>query len=313
MRNRKRVLILAEIIMALIVLFFTFAFLREQNGSVKPRVSVIVDNADANCWAAFLYGIKTAAAEQDVEYFAVSAGTSVTFDELLALMEEETKNGASALIVQPTADMDADVVAERIGSVPLVFPEQTDAGVSVAPDNYAMGQALGEQILADYRDNLSGKQIGIVQQQDDTEAAKLREQGLRDALRGSKAAISWSYVGDTAETELSDCSRVDIVAALDDAGTVLTAETAAAGNLRGAVVYGIGTSTDAIYYLDTGEIKCLVVPDEFERGYRSVTEIAGELTQLFYQAQGATIGYTALRRDMLFGETGQQILYTMSQ
>ena len=35
-------------------------------------------------------------------------------------------------------------------------------------------------------------------------------------------------------------------------------EYAAANNLHGALVYGIGNSTEAVYYLDTGIVGCLV-------------------------------------------------------
>lgn len=314
MRSERKKFAIAELLMALVVLVSTVAFLRQQGEDEKPRVSVLVENPDDNGWAAFIYGLKTAAAENGVEYFMVSAEASMTFEEKLELMEEELHGGADALIVQPTADMDAETLKQRIESrVPVIFMEETDCGVYVAADNYALGQALGTEILADYSHNLSGKHVGIVRQSDNTEAGALREQGLRDALRGSKAEVSWSYVESAAQTKLSDFSKADIVAALDDAGTVLAAETAAAGDLHGAVVYGIGTSTEAAYYLDTGETECLLVPDEFARGYQSLTEIAKALKQAFYEPQEMSVGYYALRRDALFDEAGQRILYGMSQ
>ncbi|MFR2836002.1 MAG: hypothetical protein ACLTCI_04085 [[Clostridium] nexile] len=37
---------------------------------------------------------------------------------------------------------------------------------------------------------------------------------------------------------------------------------------RGELLYGIGQSTEAIYYLDKGIAECVVVPDEFNVGYQ---------------------------------------------
>ena len=65
------------------------------------------------------------------------------------------------------------------------------------------------------------------------------------------------------------------MAALDDNSLTAAGECSASNNLHGAVVYGIGNSTEAVYYLDTGSVECLVVPDEFNVGYQSLTEMAG--------------------------------------
>ena len=90
-------------------------------------------------------------------------------------------------------------------------------------------------------------------------------------------------------------------------------EYAAANDLHGALVYGIGNSTEAVYYLDTGIAGCLVVPDEFNVGYQSLTEAAEILTHYFYKMHDRTVSYTVLRRDTLFSKENQEIIFTMSQ
>lgn len=67
--------------------------------------------------------------------------------------------------------------------------------------------------------------------------------------------------------------RVDIVMALDNASFVEAGEAAKDNDLYGAVLYGIGNSTEAVYYLDAGWAQCLVAPDEFDAGYESVAEL----------------------------------------
>ena len=57
---------------------------------------------------------------------------------------------------------------------------------------------------------------------------------------------------------------MDFVIALDDNSLTAAGECAAANNLHGAIIYGIGNSTEAVYFLDTGAVECLVVPDMWD-------------------------------------------------
>ena len=71
--------------------------------------------------------------------------------------------------------------------------------------------------------------------------------------------------------------EADFVIALDDESLVKAGTASEENNLHGAVVYGIGNSTEAVYCLDFGSAECLVVPDEFNVGYQSLTEVAESL------------------------------------
>ena len=62
---------------------------------------------------------------------------------------------------------------------------------------------------------------------------------------------------------------MDIVIALDDSNLTAIGEYLASSQPHGELLYGIGQSTEAIYYLDKGIAECVVVPDEFNVGYQS--------------------------------------------
>ena len=79
------------------------------------------------------------------------------------------------------------------------------------------------------------------------------------------------------------------------------------------MVYGVGNSTEAVYYLDTDRVQCLIVPDGFHMGYQSLTELAENLGRYFHQIQSQEVSYTVLRREDLFTEKNQELLFTMSQ
>ena len=81
----------------------------------------------------------------------------------------------------------------------------------------------------------------------------------------------------------------------------------------GKRIYGIGNSTEAAYYLDTGVVECLLVADEFNLGYQSLNEIAKELDDYLYHMQSIEVYHTIIRKEELFSEENQEILFTMSQ
>ena len=56
-----------------------------------------------------------------------------------------------------------------------------------------------------------------------------------------------------------------------------------------------------------------MVPDEFNVGYQSLTEMAGRLEEIFYETEEKTVSHTVLRRNTLFSEENQELLFTMSQ
>ena len=85
-----------------------------------------------------------------------------------------------------------------------------------------------------------------------------------------------------------------------------------ANNLE-AAVYGIGNSTDAIYYLDTGVAECLLTPDQFNIGYQGLTGVAQYIQKHSENMQDQLVSYKIIRKETLFSEENQDILFTMSQ
>lgn len=184
------------------------------------------------------------------------------------------------------------------------------------PDHYAVGQALAEELKKDFGGSLHGKTIGIFQREEGTEAAKRREAGAKDCIRRAGGEILWTvsgYTGKGGELALPAYPPVDIMLALDDSSLVQAGEAAADKQLHGAVVYGIGNSVEAFYCLDNSYVECLVVPDEFNVGYQSLSAVVQKLDHAYRQEDRLLVSYTVVRRDTLFSEENQNILFSMSQ
>lgn len=195
--------------------------------------------------------------------------------------------------------------------------ERDDSRITTTEaDNYMMGKILAGELVNDFNGTVQGKTIGIISEADGSEAVMNRRKGFEDFLEGSGAKVRWTFLGPDGETEkdsLENQPKVDFVVAFDNGSLITAGEYSAANNLHGALVYGVGNSTEAVYYLDTGAVECLVVPDEFSMGYQSLTETAKRLQNFFYMMEDNTVSHTVIRREELFSEKNQEILFTMSQ
>lgn len=306
------------------VIMLAFIMVREQSGKNRPRISVIIPDPDASRWSAFRYGLKIAAEDQGVEVFVVSMGDVLTLEKEINMIRNETDNGVDAVILQPVPGEDAlrklDEASKKIPIMLVGDPASEDGEKSrlpvTSPDDYRMGMALAEEVLRDFNGNIEGKALGIVTENEESAEALRRKKGFEDALQGRGARISWTVCVSCEETDhnfLENQSKTDLVAALDDVSLTRAGECAAAKDLHGALVYGIGNSTEAVYYLDTGMAECLIVPDEFSRGYQSLTEAAKNLGRYSRNRKGKVLTFTVLRRKELFTKKNQEILLTMSQ
>lgn len=324
MKNSRKIFICIEAALAIMVIILASIMFRERNGKEIKKVSVIVQNSDDSGWSAFRYGLKMAAQDQGIEMVVTSTGNMLTLEEEINIIEDEIENGADAVIVQPVPGADTENMLKKINNkIPVMLVEYTasedrkESGFPVtSADNYAMGKELAEELLKDYNDNIEGKTLGLVMDNSDSEAVINRKKGLEDVLEDSGAQIRWSLSdisGEEGRHSLERQPGVDIVIGLDDSSLTTAGEYASAKNLHGAVVYGIGNSTEVMYYLDTGIVECLIVPDEFSVGYQSLTEVAESLGLYNPNMKSKTVSHTVIRREELFLPKNQDILFTMSQ
>lgn len=324
MKKDKKMFILIEAVLGTMVILLAFIMLREKNEEQSYQISVIVENADDKQWSAFKYGLKMAAEDKDIEMVMVNTGVSLSQEEERKLIEEEIKNGADGIIVQPMAGKDTQNMLKKIGNktetilIDDVLSEENEESEFpiVQPDAYAMGKTLAEELLKDYDGNLEGKTLGILARDGNFQSSFNKEKGFKETLQDTGAEILWSDVKkseDEGNTFWVDKPEVDFIVALDDDSLTAAGEGAVANDLHGAIVYGIGNSTQAVYYLDTGAVECLVVPDTFNVGYQSLTELVNKFNRRLYKYSNPQISYTVMRKENLFSKENQEVIFTMSQ
>lgn len=324
MRIDKRSFIIIEIVLLVFVLTtLTITWINNKNTRTK-RIFVIMENSEESNRNAFRYGLKMAAQDLDLDVVIVSAGDLDSSEDELTLVAREVDYDADGLIIEPVSDKDiSNAIKEIVGDMPILFvnnsisvDEKNEMPI-IRVDNYKIGYDLGKAVVNDFGEKINNITFGILSYKKDVESSYNRETGFKDALGIINENIVWSISEDVLSVNeantLSSLPKVDVVIGLDDKSVTLAGEYAATKRLHGAVVYGIGNSTEAIYYLENRDIDCLFVPDDFKIGYQSFSCIADKLTGFNKSEKDFNISYIELRREDVFSEENQRLLYTMSQ
>lgn len=321
MMNNKKGFVLTEVILMIMVIGLALMMILGQNKKALDKVSVILENAGDSQWSALKYGLKMAAEEEGIELAVVDVEEGLDAEAQKKVLEREIEDGADALIVQPVLDKNDQEVLKKIEKrVPVMLVGyEAEKGETrydlpvIKEDNYEMGQALAEEMLKDFEGNIEEKKIGLLLVSTDSNMLSSRECGFKDALEDKNANILELSLDALLNREENTESKVDIVIALDDSNLTAIGEYLASSQPHGELLYGIGQSTEAIYYLDKGIAECVVVPDEFNVGYQSLSEVARKLDHYFENMKKQTVSYSVIRKETLFSKENQELLLTMSQ
>ncbi|MCB7541260.1 substrate-binding domain-containing protein [Tyzzerella nexilis] len=321
MMNNKKGFVLTEVILMIMVIGLALMMISGQNKKALDKVSVILENAGDSQWSALKYGLKMAAEEEGIELAVVDVEEGLDAEAQKKVFEREIEDGADALIVQPVLDKNDQEVLKKIEKrVPVMLVGyEAEKGETrydlpvIKEDNYEMGQALAEEMLKDFEGNIEEKKIGLLLASTDSNMLSSRECGFKDALEDKNANILELSLDSLLNREENTESKVDIVIALDDSNLTAIGEYLASSQPHGELLYGIGQSTEAIYYLDKGIAECVVVPDEFNVGYQSLSEVARKLDHYFENMKKQTVSYSVIRKETLFSKENQELLLTMSQ
>ena len=321
MMNNKKGFVLTEVILMIMVIGLALMMISGQNKKALDKVSVILENAGDSQWSALKYGLKMAAEEEGIELAVVDVEEGLDAEAQKKVFEREIEDGADALIVQPVLDKNDQEVLKKIEKrVPVMLVGyEAEKGETrydlpvIKEDNYEMGQALAEEMLKDFEGNIEEKKIGLLLASTDSNMLSSRECGFKDALEDKNANILELSLDSLLDREENTESKVDIVIALDDSNLTAIGEYLASSQPHGELLYGIGQSTEAIYYLDKGIAEGVVVPDEFNVGYQSLSEVARKLDHYFENMKKQTVSYSVIRKETLFSKENQELLLTMSQ
>ncbi len=322
MRRNKFYFGILILILLVVIVWASYSMLNVGKSEESYSVSVIVNDSNNDRWIALRQGLEQAAGDYNINLNYVSTGEIQSVEEQMALVNRELDNGAEGIIIQTIDSEEGCKQLEEISSRAAVVLLESDAVPEdlftlSSPDNYAMGMALVNAIKQDMGTGLSGKTVGIVCGDQNQLAMEQRLSGVQEGLAEEQVQVLW-IVEEIAKqgsgsVVMSGMETPDIVIALENEGTERTVDYLATDAGWDCLLYGVGCSEKAVYYLDKGMIQTLVVPNEFNMGYLSMETIAEQLGYHLSEAEDSQVDYLVINRDNLYDEDNQKILFPIVQ
>lgn len=312
------------LILVIIIAWASYSMLNVGKSEESYSVSVIVNDSNNDRWITLRQGLEQAAADYNIDLSYVSTGEIQNIEEQMMLVNRELDNGAEGIIIQPIASGEISKPLEEISSrVALVLLESDavpeDLFTLTSPDNYGMGMALAETIMQDFETGISGKTVGIVCGNQNQLAMEQRLAGVQEGIAEEQVQVLW-IIEEIPEQSggaegMAGMETPDIVIALENEGTERLVDylVTGTGASKNCLLYGVGCSEKAVYYLDKGVIRTLAVPNEFNMGYLSMETIAEQLDYHLSEAEDSQVNYLIINRDNLYDEDNQKILFPIVQ
>ncbi len=320
--------IIAEAELALAVIITMLSLSQSRQTKKMRKVAVIIENSGDDDWNSLRYGIRQAVLEKNITPVIMNTADIPDAAEQDRLIDEALAGGAEAVIVKPAPGINTKSMLEGYAMrIPVMLIESDSLAENpmeqsgpdlipvVEPDQQALGAALADAVLEDYDGSLNGRKLGIIEDTPDTSRAKLRRQGFIEALAGQDYNVAFDLTVTDPQwitDHIKHQSDVDIIVCLNAKGLEAAGQAAKNGAVGSALVYGIANSERAAFYLDQNAVQCLVVPDEMSVGYESMQEMAARLQNPFHELKGTTTEFTVVRRDTMFSEQNQFLLFSQT-
>ena len=323
MKNRRLFPALVLILVATIMAVTGFMLWESGNTAKLRQIHVIIENSNDNRWVQFIEGMKQAAEDQEVILTIVPTGHIETLSEEEAIVERAIANGSDGVIIQLCSSIGAASMLEKLNSrtnIELVdenaYEVMSNVVGVVSPDHKAIGETIANEAALFAEKPLEKCTIGVIRGSSALSSMEQRMDGFTEALESLGGKTTWvlEQNGDAKDIKekLAANETPDILVALDNAGMEAAGEYASTQE-NGIIVVGTGTSTKSIYYLDSGVVKSLVVPEDYMMGYQSVSDLADYIHRNRFLPLVRTIAHRTIHKDTLFAEENQEILFPVQR
>lgn len=325
MKGNKFYFAMLVFVFVAIIGWTSYAMTADEKEEETYRISVIVNDSNSDRWTALRLGLELAARDCNVDLNYVSTGRLTDVEEEMALVNRELENGAEGIIVQMVSSEENALRFMEDAVKPAVVLLESDIMPEnqytlAGPDNVEVGRAAADAIKRDYDKELDGKRIGILSGNQKQLSMQQRLQGLKDGLKDTAVELVWELehteiVNEENEALFERLEAVDILIALgnDETERMVDLMQIEGADIESCSLYGVGCSEKAVYYLDKGVIRTLVVPNEFNLGYQSMEAAAKQLKYHLDKAEDSRVGYLVIDQTNLYDEENQKVLFPIVQ
>jgi len=324
--NEDREIILPIVTATIIVIMFCLVMLIKGAGTETYRVSVVVSNSSSTRWVPFKAGLEQAASDNNIDLDYVYTDYIDNIYTEASIINDKISQGADGIITGLCLSEGVeDLVSSISARVPVEFVV-TDVSrdfdvrgncASVISDNYAIGQAIGNELVIDYSSDLANYKIGIVAGNQNQSAMEERLRGFKSATEKTGVHIVWTisesrYISEDI-MKANEKNQADIIVGLDNDSLETAVDYCMTEKKEDVKLYGAGCSEKLVYYIDSGTIDSMILPNEFSMGYQSMSDLAIKLQNRTSQLSDREVGFNVVHRENLFGEENQQILFPIVQ
>ncbi|MGN0266068.1 MAG: substrate-binding domain-containing protein [Lachnospiraceae bacterium] len=339
--NRQYGWFLIVSILISIIIWAAYGLFAEEEPMETVHISVILEDDGNSRWTAFQQGLEWAARAYQVDMSVVpTAGFSGT-EEQWELVEQKTEDGTDGILLNP---YNADGIRQKLsgfkGNVRILLVENdisrngdTIPSVSaVGPDYGDVGKALFDEIMEDYQnramendeqdfsetgqiDNLlQGKKVLLLTSNPGKSGAIQAGEKIKELMKEQNIGSWETAVLSSQEDEIAAENReADIIIALDDVSLRIAAEIQASFTGNQHDLYGIGSCSDNVYYLEQGMIRSMIVINYFKMGYESVALLADTIRTNNSEQQRVDIGFQAVRPEEVHTPEIEKLLFPIVQ
>lgn len=326
MTGNKFYLRMSILILTVIIIWTSYNMLGGGKEEDSHLVSVIVNDSNNDRWIALRLGLEQAAKDYNIDLNYVFTGKFADWEEEKAVIYRELDNGAEGIIVQMIsgAEEEESDFADISSKAALMLLESDikpeNLYALVEPDNIGIGRAVADSIKQDFGTELKGRKIGILSGNQNRISVRQRLQGVKEGLTGEDVEIIWCvedmefYDGETTAAQ-EQTILADIVIALGNTETEKMIDYMLLDEefREKSVLYGVGCSEKAVYYLNKGMVKTLVVPNEFNMGYQGMEALAMQLQYHSDKAEGSRVDYLVVNRSNMYDQEMQKVLFPIVQ
>lgn len=269
--------------LVVIAIFAAYKLLSVDRQKTPLKVSVVIEQSGTPRWKTFLEGVTQAANDENVDLSVVLTSSEFAdFEAEKEMIDQEitVRKRDGVILALCDSEKGKEYLKQIYGSTRIALID-SDIGEgrsakipAIVPDASKQGKLILAAIKEDYGTSLKGKTFGFLAGNQKTHHNKVILDYLTEKLEKAGGTVKWirEKPYNTLNVMQSE-KKTDILIALDDESLSDAAAYVAKRKNRKRSIYGIGCSTENVYYLERKTISGLVVLDGFTMGYESLLAI----------------------------------------
>ncbi|WP_294549200.1 substrate-binding domain-containing protein [uncultured Pseudoflavonifractor sp.] len=276
------------------------------------EVSVIFRETDAALWSNTRLGMEQAAGDLGAELRFLTLTRAGDGGEQAEILRREAAGGANALVVVPADPWElSSRLGETAGGCPVVSIESPmeGTGLTVAPDNEALGRKLAETVLEEWTGGMvllldtAGESTGVAARLDGAEAV-LTAAGvpvLRQTAAPGRLAAGLRV--------LASVRAAAAIMAFEPYATEQAIRAVEDGGLH-QLVYGVGAGTYVVGALERGSAAAVAAWSDYAAGYLAAEGAIRLARREEYTAE--PLPFTIVRGEDIYDPDNQKLLFPVT-